>query len=118
MRVIILALVICGVSVRAWPQTPAAFEVASVRLAQPQTGTAGFFAMDNDPAMVRYSNVDLKNLIAIAYGFDSRLIADGPEWLDEQLYEVSAKLPSGTPKDRVPAMLQALCTYIIMYTCF
>ncbi len=108
MREIVLALVLCCVSVPAWPQAPAAFEVASVKLAQPQTGTAAFFAMDSDPAMVRYSNVTLKNLISVAYGFDSPLVTGGPEWLDEQFYGLSAKLPPGTPKDRVPAMLRAL----------
>lgn len=84
------------------------FEVASVKPAPPRAGTAGFTAMDTDPAMVRYSNVSLKILIAIAYRFDSKLIQGGPTWLDDQPYDLAAKLPPGTAKDRVPAMLQTL----------
>jgi uncharacterized protein (TIGR03435 family) len=58
--------------------------------------------------MVRYSNVTLRLLIAIAYRFDSRLVQGGPDWLDDQLYDLAAKLPPGTSKDRIPAMLQTL----------
>jgi uncharacterized protein (TIGR03435 family) len=64
--------------------------------------------VDADPAIVRYANITLKNLIAMAYGMDSRLIAGGPSWLDEQLYDVSAKLPPDTQKDQIPEMLQKL----------
>jgi uncharacterized protein (TIGR03435 family) len=32
----------------------------------------------------------------------------GPPWLDSDKYDVSARIPPGTPKDRVPAMLQTL----------
>jgi hypothetical protein len=37
-------------------------------------------------------------LIAIAYRFDSRLIQGGSAWLDDQPYDLDAKLPPGTPK--------------------
>ncbi len=89
-------------------QPAPAFEVASVKVSPAREGTAGFTAMDSDPAMVRYSNITLHLLIAIAYKFDSRLITGGPPWLDSDKYDVSAKMPPGTPKDQVPAMLQAL----------
>jgi uncharacterized protein (TIGR03435 family) len=65
-------------------------------------------SVDTDPAIVRYANISLKNLIAIAYGMDSRLVVGGPSWLDDQPYDVSAKLPPGTQKDRIPGMLQRL----------
>jgi uncharacterized protein (TIGR03435 family) len=86
----------------------AEFEVASVKVSPPRAGTAGFIAMDTDPAMVRYSNATLKLLIAIAYRLDSRLIQGGPAWLDEQPYDLAARLPAGTSKDLVPSMLQTL----------
>ena len=90
------------------PGQPApAFEVASVKVAPPRQGTAGFTAVDADPAMVRYSNITLQNLLAVAYRMDSRLVA-GPPWMDEVLYDVVAKLPPGTPKSRVPDMMQTL----------
>src|SRR5262249_22629989 len=85
-----------------------AFEVAFVKPSPPRAGTAGFTAMDTDPAMGRYSNVTLRILIAIAYRFDSRLVQGGPAWLDEQPYHLAAKLPSRASQARVPAMLQTL----------
>ena len=97
---------IVGISARAQPVT--SFEAASVKAAPPRAGTAALTAMDTDPAMVRFSNVSLKILIAIAYRLDSRLIQGGPAWLDDQPYDLAARLPPGTSRDRVPAMLQTL----------
>jgi len=105
----VFAMVVLGTAtLSAQEQRAPAFEVASVKPAPPRAGTAGFTAMDTDPATVRYSNISLKILIAIAYRFDSRLIQGGPAWLDDQLYDLAAKLPAGSSKDRVPAMLQTL----------
>jgi uncharacterized protein (TIGR03435 family) len=103
-----LAPVLLGIApVIVTAQSPA-FEVASIKAVSPREGAAGFTSMDTDPAMVRYSNVTLKLLMAIAYRFDGRLIQGGPSWLDEQPYDLTAKIPPGTSKDRVPAMLQTL----------
>jgi uncharacterized protein (TIGR03435 family) len=99
------AALICALACAAQP--PASFEVATVKLVHP-SAHPGMIAVDTDPGMVRYSNVTLQTLIGVAYRFDSRLIVGGPAWLDRELYEVSAKLPPGTPKARVPAMLQSL----------
>jgi uncharacterized protein (TIGR03435 family) len=89
-------------------QPAPAFEVASVNPSPPRAGAAALIAMDTDPAMVRYSNVSLKTLIGIAYLSDSRLIRGGPAWLDDQHYDLVAKLPPNTSKDRIPTMLQTL----------
>jgi len=91
----------------AFAQSEARFEVASVKMS-PEHGGTRLAALDTDPAMVRYANLSLKLLIAMAYRFDSELIKGGPAWLDEQHYDVAAKLPPGAPKDRVPEMMQAL----------
>jgi uncharacterized protein (TIGR03435 family) len=108
MRAVKPAVALLGIAaISALAQSPA-FEVASVKVSPPRAGTAGFTGIDSDPAMVRYSNITLKNLIAIAYGFDSRLILAGPAWLDSEHYDVAAKLPPDTSKDRVPMMLQTL----------
>jgi len=102
-----MALLAAGL-VSGLSQPVPSFEVASVKVAPPRSGTAGFIAMDSDPAMIRYSNVTLDILIAIAYRFDSGRIVGGPAWLRSQAYEVAAKLPPATLKDQVPAMLRAL----------
>jgi uncharacterized protein (TIGR03435 family) len=88
-------------------QPTAAFEVASVKVAPPRTGRDRLTAMDTDQAMVRYSNISLSNLIAIAYRFDERLIVM-PEGLDSERYDVAARVPEGAPKERVPEMMQTL----------
>jgi uncharacterized protein (TIGR03435 family) len=90
-------------------QPAPAFEVASVKMSPPRKATAAYTAFDSDPAMVRYSNITLVNLLANAYHMDSARIS-GPGWIDEVPYDVQAKLPAGTPKDRAPAMLQTLLT--------
>jgi uncharacterized protein (TIGR03435 family) len=79
-----------------------------VKAAPPRTGEARLVAMDTDPAMIRYANISLKNLIAMAYRYDSRRIQGGPDWLDTQMYDVAAKLPPGVSKEQVPEMLQDL----------
>lgn len=89
-------------------QPPSEFEVASVKLAPPRSGPSGFIAIDSDPAMIRYANITLKILIASAYRINSDRILSGPAWVDNQMYDLAAKLPPGTSKDRVPAMLQSL----------
>ena len=79
------ALVLLGIATTSAPAQPApAFEAASVKPSPPRAGTGGLLAMDTDPARVRYSNISLRILIAIAYRFDSRLIQGGPAWLDDQ----------------------------------
>ena len=63
--------------------------------------------MDTDPAMVRYSNITLNNLIAIAYRYDSNLIVI-PERFGGGSYDVAARLPAAASKDKVPEMMQTL----------
>ncbi|HLH19995.1 MAG TPA: TIGR03435 family protein [Bryobacteraceae bacterium] len=109
MKIAPFAVVLLAIrAISAQPEAAPGFEVATVKLAPPREGDARLVAMDTDPAAVRYTNVTLKNLIAIAYRFDDRLIAGGPGWLDTQQYDLAARLPPGTPKDRVPGMMQTL----------
>ena len=109
MEILKVAIVLGSTALFAQSQPPAlSFEVATVKVAPRPARNGGLFAVDTDPAMVRYSNITLKNLIAVAYRLDSRLILGGPAWLDNDPYEVVAKLPPGTLKDRVPLMLQTL----------
>jgi uncharacterized protein (TIGR03435 family) len=105
-----LPAIVAGIVVYfAHAQPPAfSFEVASVKVTPLPPPNGRLIATDTDPGMVRYSNVTLRNLIAIAYRFDSRLVRGGQAWLDTEHYEVAAKAPSGTPKERVPLMLQTL----------
>lgn len=64
--------------------------------------------MDSDPAMVRYSNINLRILISLAYRFDSDRVLGGPDWIGSQGYDLAAKIPAGASRRDIPAMLQAL----------
>ena len=101
-----LAVLLASVA-SAVAQPGPAFEVASVKVAPPRSGPVGLVALNTDPAMVRYSNITLQNLIAMAYRMDSERVR-GPAWLAEQMYDVVAKLPAGASKDQVPRLLQSL----------
>jgi uncharacterized protein (TIGR03435 family) len=76
-RSLIVALLGALVAVSAQAQE---FKVASVKLSPPRDGAGRFISVNTDPAMVRYANISVKNLIAIAYGMDSRLVGGGPSW--------------------------------------
>jgi uncharacterized protein (TIGR03435 family) len=58
----------------------------------------------------RYSNRDatMLNLIEAAYGIPPDSIAGGPGWLTSDLFDVVAKVPSGTTPESAKLMLQAL----------
>ncbi len=64
--------------------------------------------MKQDPGIVIYNSVSPKNLIQVAYKAPEWQIVGGPKWFDSDLYDVSARLPAGSTKDQVPAMLQSL----------
>jgi len=104
----------------AFPQqtTPPTFEVASVKVADPnaQAGRSGPGGMvvriargcrRPDPGMVNCTNATLKMMLAQAYEVKNYQI-EGPGWLDTDGYDLMAKIPEGVPVQQVPAMLQAL----------
>ena len=103
-----LTICVLGAASIAYAQPAPAFEVASIKLSPPRTGAAGFVNLSSDPAMFRLSNTTLKILVAMAWRSSDRLVGGGPDWIDTQYYDVAAKLPPNTPKDRVPDMLQRL----------
>ena len=97
--------------------TPPTFEVASVKIADPnasgRSGPGGMvFRIGRgcrrpDPGRVNCTNATLKQLLAQAYEVKSYQI-EGPGWLDTDGYDLMAKIPEGVPVQQVPAMLQAL----------
>jgi uncharacterized protein (TIGR03435 family) len=81
------------------------FEVASVKpnhngappRTYPRLHNGGFTA----------DNASLKTLLVIAYGLIEQRIF-GPEWLDTEKYDITAKAPAGTADDQVMPLLQGL----------
>jgi uncharacterized protein (TIGR03435 family) len=85
-----------------------AFEVASIKPADPSPMNQIRVNMSTDAGMLRYTNVSLKQVIRVAYRVKDYQI-DGPAWIDsEPRYNITAKLPAGSSEDQVPEMLQTL----------
>ena len=55
--------------------------------------------------MWRCENFSLRNLITFAYGLNSFQLT-GPDWLQDQRFDISAKVPDGTTKEQFNIMLQ------------
>jgi uncharacterized protein (TIGR03435 family) len=84
-----------------------AFEVASIKPAQPPPMGKMMVRMDADASMLRYTNVSLRDCIRVAFGVRDYQI-EGPDWLGGDRFDMVAKLPAGSSKDQIPDMLQSL----------
>src|SRR5690242_335411 len=84
-----------------------AFEVASIKPADPRLSNSFFIGMSADRAMVTYTNITLKDCIRGAWRVRDFQIA-GPDWISKARYDISAKLPPGASADQIPEMLQGL----------
>lgn len=84
-----------------------AFEVASIKPAQQESGERMRVGMSADAGMLRYINVSLKDCIRVAYRVKDFQV-DGPDWLNGARFDIVAKLPAGASKDQIPDMLQDL----------
>lgn len=82
------------------------FEVVSVKAAPPAMN--GISSRESvDGALLTYTNFTLQRLISNAYGVTERQIT-GPSWIADDLFEVHARLPAGTGRADVPAMLRRM----------
>jgi uncharacterized protein (TIGR03435 family) len=96
----------------AWAQTDPAFEVASVKKADPldvNTVTSGQMnlGMTIDAARVDIRALSLTELLRMAYKVKTFQIS-GPAWLGIDRFDINAKMPPGATRDQVPEMVQAL----------
>ncbi|HEY6212562.1 MAG TPA: TIGR03435 family protein [Vicinamibacterales bacterium] len=114
--------VVCAALVLLFPaiasaQQPIAFEVASVKLADPldpQKIVSGQMriGMHVDPQRVEINSLSLADLINIAFKTKAYQVV-GPSWLtaspmSADRFDIRAALPAGATTDQVPEMLQAL----------
>lgn len=114
-----LGITLALTAVAALAQTKPAFEVATVKPAAPLDPAKIMAAMQGggrmpiganvDNRRAEYTYMDLKNLIALAYGVKPYQVS-GPDWLGSTRFDIVAKLPDGATKDDAPGMLQALLT--------
>jgi uncharacterized protein (TIGR03435 family) len=94
------------------PETPLAFEVASIKPAAAldvERLRAGqqHISVNVDAARVDFSDVSIAELIRSAYRVKLYQIS-GPEWITTTRFDVVAKLPEGAKADQVPEMLKSL----------
>ncbi len=84
-----------------------AFEVASVKSDKSETGVD---RIKVSKGSLIIENVSLKRCIGMAYGIaEGRdYLFAGPDWLDSERFDISARFPMETPERDVLAMLQNL----------
>jgi uncharacterized protein (TIGR03435 family) len=112
-----LIVLILATATYAQNATGPEFEVASVRLSDPENLQISYMpTLDVRPGgTLRISNRRLDEIIMLAYGVGGRQIS-GPAWLTElttdptqvRRFEIVAKVPEDATKDQVPLMLQRL----------
>jgi uncharacterized protein (TIGR03435 family) len=102
----ILTVTACGLLPGAADTRPA-FEIASVK---PDASETGVDRLDFSKGSVIIVNVSLKRLIGMAYGVaEGRdYLFSGPQWLDSERFDITAKFPPETAKAEVLLMLQRL----------
>jgi len=86
------------------------FDVASVKWLQPplrsRVVTSGGPGT-NDPTRFVRSNVGLRGVISTAFGVPGAMI-QGPDWLDEERYEIVANVPPNATREQLASMLVSL----------
>jgi len=88
------------------------FEAASVKVSAPLPNGVRMVRIgggpdSSDPGRITYSGVNLKSLVARAYGVKEYQV-EGPAWLDGERYDVIATIPKGADKEQVGLMMQRL----------
>jgi uncharacterized protein (TIGR03435 family) len=90
------------------------FEVATVKPAAPPTGVAALMFQvrggpgSDDPGRVTYTNISMRQLLTIAYGPMQPNQLSAPSSLENDKYDIAAKIPPGTTKEQFNGMLQNL----------
>jgi uncharacterized protein (TIGR03435 family) len=83
------------------------FDVASVRINR--SGFPGG-ASGLRPAQFSAKNETLRQLIRVAYGFETFRIIGGPGWMDADRFDIEARAATDVPRDQLLLMLQSLLT--------
>jgi len=90
------------------------FEAASVKPAALPTGIAALIFQARggpgsaDPERITYTNIPMRQLLMIAYGLTQPYQLQGPSSLDDDKYDIAAKIPAGATREQFNVMLQNL----------
>jgi len=80
------------------PASPPAFEVASVRPANPQTRVIGIFTYPG--GRIRVGLFTLEQLIEEAFDIQPWQVAGGPHWIGLDRYDIEAKPPASSKSSK------------------
>jgi len=89
------------------PEKKVGFEVAAIRPAKDD----GNHSSNSDKGLYRTHNLTLKELIARAYDVDASLVSGGPNWVDSDSYDITARIPEEFAEqthDKLPQMIESL----------
>jgi uncharacterized protein (TIGR03435 family) len=86
------------------PESPLAFEVASIRPSASDGGRSGDVV--NDGGII-LTNVTLRQCVEAAYRIQDRELV-GPDWLETARFDIQAKPPAVHPKEYLQPMLKTL----------
>lgn len=98
---------VAAYTVRAQVDRPRSFEVASVRLTDPQTRGASRRVTDTRVDLI---NISLEALLVRVFQIDQLARLSGPDWLKSVNVDLHATIPEGSPRAHVPEMLKTLLT--------
>jgi uncharacterized protein (TIGR03435 family) len=87
--------------------TPPTFDVASVRPSQHLVGPDYNNQITYSPAGMTGRNVTLKRLVAEAYHLQLNQVL-GPNWLDQNEYDIDARAAGASTKEQMATMLRSL----------
>ena len=109
MKIVALALVLTTLKLAQTPDTTkkAAFEVAAIRPSKDD----GNHSSNSDKDLYRTHNLTLKELIARAYDVDISLVSGGPNWVDSDSFDITARIPpefADQTRDKLPQMIESL----------
>jgi uncharacterized protein (TIGR03435 family) len=101
---------LAGVAFGQGPETAPKFEIADVHAAAKTTNSWNTFVR---PPVARGGRYEIRNaamvdLIRLAFGFDNDKILGGPNWLELDRFDITAKMPADTGAEAQKQMLQAL----------
>ena len=109
---IVLLLTLAYGSVYAQTHIQPEFEVASIKPSKPLPGKAIVGGPGtSDPGQITYHDRSLTELIYIAYDIKSYQ-ASLPSWMDNQHFDIVARVPAGATKADVRVMLRNLLVEI------
>src|SRR5262245_58113052 len=108
--VVSIGLAIAGAALAQTPKIE--FEVASIRASDPITPQAIQsgklrIGVNIDAQRVDLAFLSLADLLPIAFNVKSFQV-QGPDWLNQQRFDIIAKIPEGATQEQLPQMLQAL----------